>query len=190
MWLFKEPILCRIHLVAFLTVFDFIHRCSVPLTGCFGGEGETFLVGGAGGALVDEGFAEGQVLEVLDGDAVLVGDPAGGAEVAAVEIVEGLVALAGSQELMHCLAEEAGVDIYTGFDCCGDLFQLDVEVGVIDSAWRGVDCHIVECYGSGCMNMFMKRRILHSRHGLWLYGSTSLQCILSSFINLSVFFKT
>ena len=27
--------------VAFLTVFDFKHRCSVPLTGCLGGEGET-----------------------------------------------------------------------------------------------------------------------------------------------------
>ena len=32
-------------LVAFLTVFDFIHRCSVPLTGCFAGESERVFAG-------------------------------------------------------------------------------------------------------------------------------------------------
>ena len=76
-------------LVALLTIFDSIQRCSPPLAGAFAGEGEPFVV--ARGALVDEWFPEGQVLQVLYGIAMRVGDPAGAAEV--VGVVDGLSGL-------------------------------------------------------------------------------------------------
>ena len=60
------------------------------LVALFARESKAFVI--ASGALVDIAFAVGQVLQVLDGKASVVGDPAGAAEVVGVvEVDVGLV---------------------------------------------------------------------------------------------------